>query len=123
MNAVGARVAGDFMWMFEVELSDGRSLQAYKHVDTRCYVHLAADGEAYFYESPDRYVSIPAWQIFAAVFRDLPRLGLVTKGQVIDSQAAVVRLCEGEPREASDGDGDTPEEVYADVYEDEHRDR
>jgi hypothetical protein len=84
------------MWMFEVELSDGRSLQAYKHIDTRCYVHLAADGQAYFYEHPHRHISIPLWEIFAAVFRTLPRLGGVTAGQILDSQAAVDRLYESE---------------------------
>jgi hypothetical protein len=93
VNAVGERVARDFMWMFEVELSDGTSLQAYKHVDTRRYVHLAADGQAYFYESPDRYVLIPAWEVFAAVFRTLHRLAGVTEGQILDSQNAVDRLC------------------------------
>jgi hypothetical protein len=94
VDAVDERVAGDFMWMFEVELSDGRSLQAYKHIDTRGYVHLAADGGAYFYEPPDRYVPIPTWRLFAAVFRALPRLGGVTEGQILDSRAAVDRLYE-----------------------------
>lgn len=41
--ALGLEVVGDFMWMFEVELDDGRRVQAYKHIDTRCYVHLDAD--------------------------------------------------------------------------------
>lgn len=93
VNAVGERVAGDFMWMFEVELSDGTSLQAYKHVDTRRYVHLAADGQAYYYVSPNRYVPIAAWEVFAAVFRTLPRLAGVTEGQILDSQNAIDRLC------------------------------
>jgi hypothetical protein len=99
VNAVGERVAGDFMWMFEVELSDGRSLQAYKHVDTRRYVHLAPDGQAYFYESPDRYVPISAGEIFAAVFRTLQGLGGVTEGQILDSRNAVDRLYEQESEE------------------------
>jgi hypothetical protein len=113
VDAVGERVARDFMWMFEVELSDGRSLQAYKHVDTRRYVHLAADGEAYFYEPPDRYVSIPTWEIFAAVFRTLPRLGGVTEGQILDSRAAVDRLYEGECDEARDLDAGPGAETAA----------
>jgi hypothetical protein len=96
VNAVGTRVAGDFMWMFEVELSDGRSLQAYKHRDTRCYVHLAAAGQTYFYDPPDRYVPIPAWRIFTAVFRMLPQLGGVTEGQILDSRNAVDSLYERE---------------------------
>jgi len=104
VNAVGERVTRDFMWMFEVELSDGRSLQAYKHVDTRRYVHLAASGEAYFYEPPGRYISIPAWEFFAAVFQTLPRLGGVTEGQILDSQAAVDRLYESECQGARDSE-------------------
>jgi hypothetical protein len=32
------------MWMFEVRLSDGTPLHAYKHIDTRRYLHLASDG-------------------------------------------------------------------------------
>jgi hypothetical protein len=101
-NAVGDRVARDFMWMFEVRLGDGRSLQAYKHIDTRRYVHLTADGQAYFYEHPERYVSIPPWEIFAAVFRTLPGLGGVTAGQILDSQAAVDRLHDRENQASSD---------------------
>jgi hypothetical protein len=99
VNAVGTRVAGDFMWMFEVELSDGRSLQAYKHVDTRGYAHLTANGEAYYYEPPDRHVPIPAWRVFSAVFRDLRGLAGVTEGQILDSRAAVERLYEGKTQE------------------------
>jgi hypothetical protein len=101
VNAVGERVAGDFMWMFEVELSDGRSLQAYKHVDTRCYAHLDDQGQAFYYEPSDRYVPISASTIFAAVFRDLHRLGGVTEGQILDSRNAVDRLYEREEERAA----------------------
>ena len=34
------------MWMFEVELEDGRKLHAYKHWWTRGYIHLTLDGRA-----------------------------------------------------------------------------
>jgi len=108
VNAVGERVAGDFMWMFEVELSDGRSLQAYKHVDTRCYVHLAADGQAHYYKEPNRYVPIPGWKIFTAVFRTPPRLGGVTEGQILDSRNAVDRLYERESHEKDAPDPASP---------------
>jgi hypothetical protein len=40
-----------FMWMFEVELEDGRRLHAYKHWWTRRYLHLAHDGRAFVYEN------------------------------------------------------------------------
>jgi hypothetical protein len=55
LDAVGELITGDFMWMHEVTLSDGTALHAYKHIDTRQYLHLTADGRAFVYESPDRY--------------------------------------------------------------------
>lgn len=48
-----ARVyVGEFMWMFEVELEGGKRLHAYKHVDTRRYLHLTEDGRALAYCGP-----------------------------------------------------------------------
>ena len=44
LDAVGEELTGDFMWMFEVRLLDGTPLQAYKHIDSRRYLHLAPDG-------------------------------------------------------------------------------
>lgn len=38
-----------FMWMYEVRLGDGSPLHAYKHVTTRRYLHLTADGRAFDY--------------------------------------------------------------------------
>jgi hypothetical protein len=111
VEAVGWRVAGDFMWMYEVELSDGRSLQVYKHVDTRRSVHLAADGQAYYYEPPDRYLPISAAQVFAAVFRELPRLGDVTEGQILDSRNAVDRLYDREDDDSGDPEAGPDAEV------------
>lgn len=92
LDAVGERVTGDFMWMFEVVLDDGTPLQAYKHIDTRRYVHLAPDGTAFFYEAPDRYRSIAAARVLAEVFTPLPGLSGVTDEQISESWAAVERL-------------------------------
>jgi hypothetical protein len=39
----------DFMWMFEVELESGLRLHAYKHVETRKYLHLDKEGRAFVY--------------------------------------------------------------------------
>jgi hypothetical protein len=95
LDAVGEEVTGDFMWMFEVELSNGMSLQAYKHVDTRRYIHLAADGTAFVFESPNWYRRVPAAVVLAAVFAPLDK-GLygVTDRQIEASWAAVERLAE-----------------------------
>jgi hypothetical protein len=52
----------DFMWMFEVELSDGTRLHAYKHQWTRRYIHLTPDGRAFAYEwRGDVEGDEPAW--------------------------------------------------------------
>lgn len=45
----------EFMWMFEVELDNGKRLQAYKHYWTRRYLHLDENGEAWFYRDDGRY--------------------------------------------------------------------
>jgi hypothetical protein len=66
LNLVGEEGAGDFMWMFEVELEDGRRVQAYKHIDTRRYIHAGADGAVYLYESPERYRVAPAVDVVRA---------------------------------------------------------
>jgi hypothetical protein len=80
------------MWMFEVELSDRRRLHAYKHIDTRRYIHLAADGKAFAYLSAEQYRPIPAADVLAAIFAPLPGLWGVTANQVAESWAAVARL-------------------------------
>ncbi len=48
INLVGNQVE-HFMWMFEVELEDGRHLHAYKHWWTRRYIHLTPEGCAFVY--------------------------------------------------------------------------
>jgi NAD(P)-dependent dehydrogenase (short-subunit alcohol dehydrogenase family) len=92
LDAVGEELTGDFMWMFEVELTNGSSLQAYKHIDTRRYVHLAPDGEAFVFEPPECYRSVPAADVLAAVFAPLPGLAGVTEEQIRASWEAVERL-------------------------------
>jgi hypothetical protein len=42
----------DFMWMFEVELESGLRLHAYKHIETRKYLHLDKEGRAFVYIPP-----------------------------------------------------------------------
>ena len=74
LDALGENVAADFMWMFEVELANGTRLQAYKHIDTRRYVHLDRDGAAFVFEPPDRYRTFPLADLLAQVFAPLSRL-------------------------------------------------
>ncbi len=61
-------LVGWFMWMHEVELADGRRLQAYKHVTTREYLHLTADGRAFEYRSGSRYREIDLEDAIVRVF-------------------------------------------------------
>ncbi len=52
----------DFMWMFEVELVGGTRLHAYKHWETRRYLHLSLDGRAFVYCEPSSYREVdPGW--------------------------------------------------------------
>lgn len=45
----------DFMWMFEVQLESGLRLHAYKHHETRKYLHLDTEGRAFAYIPPRRF--------------------------------------------------------------------
>jgi len=56
---VGEHLAGEFMWIYEIELAGGHgSLQAYKHRWTRRYLLLSADGHAMAYTADGRYRTI-----------------------------------------------------------------
>jgi hypothetical protein len=103
LEVVGEELTDGFMWMFEVELADGRLLQAYKHIDARRYVHLDPGGAAFVYESPDGYRHAPVADLLAAVFAPLPGLAGVTSEQIAASWAAVARL--------DDAGSDTPSDV------------
>jgi hypothetical protein len=103
LEVVGEQLTGAFMWMLEVELADGRLLQAYKHIDTRRYVHLDPAGAAFVYESPRGYRHAPVADVLAAVFAPLPGLAGVSSEQIAASWAAVARL--------DDAAGSTPADV------------
>lgn len=91
-DLVGEPVVADFMWMFEVELNDGSRLQAYKHIDTRRYIHLSSAGLAFAYRPPDHYGRVAAVGVLAEVFAPLPGLALVTQEQIEASRRVVERL-------------------------------
>jgi hypothetical protein len=77
LDLVGEELTGEFMWMFEVQVANDVPLQAYKHIETRGYLHLDPTGATYVYESPDWYRRIPIAKALAAVFRVsfVPSLG------------------------------------------------
>jgi hypothetical protein len=59
---------GWFMWMFEVELADGRKLHAYKHIVTRDYLHLTHDGRAFVFRPEHSYVEVDLEDAVAGLF-------------------------------------------------------
>ena len=60
---------GEFMWMFEVRTEDGERIDAYKHIDTRGYLHLDSRGNAYVYEDNERYRPVPLLYLLERVLR------------------------------------------------------
>lgn len=60
--------------MFAVDLANGRRIYAYKHIATRNYVHVSADGHAYVYMPDGRYREIdPLWLLDEALEKHQPR--------------------------------------------------
>jgi hypothetical protein len=68
----------DFMWMFEVELESGLRLHAYKHIETRKYLHLDQEGRAFVYlwseeisdkDEPGSYREVDPQRILREVLR------------------------------------------------------
>jgi hypothetical protein len=59
---------GWFMWMFEVELADGRKVHAYKHIVSRDYLHLTHDGRAFVFRPEHSYVEVDLEEAVAGLF-------------------------------------------------------
>jgi hypothetical protein len=70
---VGETLAGEFMWMFQVDLSDGTAVHAYKHIFTRRYLHLGEDGRTLAFTSSHRYRTVDPFDLLMAVFEDWER--------------------------------------------------
>jgi hypothetical protein len=68
---IGEIFASDFMWMYEVRLKDGTPIQAYKHIDTRRYIHLDSKGKAFSYEPESRYRPVEVERVLEEVYRPL----------------------------------------------------
>lgn len=60
LNLLGEQLVGDFMWMHELEMATGEHVHAYKHIDTRRYIHIGDRGRAYAYLPRGGYRVIPA---------------------------------------------------------------
>jgi hypothetical protein len=75
-SLVGLELCSQFMLMFDVHLSNGHTVRAFKHVITRGYLHLdrTEPGLAYWYTDSGRYRPVDLTTALLAVFRDLWRL-------------------------------------------------
>ena len=70
LELVGETLAPSFMWMHELMLEDGRTVQAYKHVHTRRYLFLAADSGALGRTTTGRYRPVDPLRALADVLED-----------------------------------------------------
>ncbi len=58
---LAGKQAEDFMLMFDVELTNGPRLTAFKHWLTRGHIHLARDGRAFVFEHDRKDLEKPGW--------------------------------------------------------------
>lgn len=72
-SIVGLELCSQFMQMFDVRLSNGHTVRAFKHITTRGYLHLdrTEPGLAYWYTDTGRYRPVDLKTALVAVFRDL----------------------------------------------------
>lgn len=89
-STLGEHIAEWFMWMHELRLIDGTALHAYKHVQTRRYLHLDPRGAAFAYLGDGDYTPIP---LPVAVTRVVPRCdwGLLSSQELEEIVAAAQR--------------------------------
>ena len=63
------------MWMSELRLDDGTRVDAYKHIDTRRYLHLSPSGQAFRYEPPGLYRAVVLPDAIELAFYGWQRVG------------------------------------------------
>ena len=68
VTLLGGQLAGWFMWTHELRLGDGTRVDAFKHVATRRYVHLAPDLRAFRYRPDGKYTQIELVPAIAEAF-------------------------------------------------------
>jgi hypothetical protein len=57
-RAVPAHLWGEFMWMYRIR-PEGRGIEAYKHRQTRRYLHLDHDGRAWQWKPDGTWTRVP----------------------------------------------------------------
>lgn len=91
IDAVGEDLAESFMWMFEIRLSDGRPLHAYKHIDTRGYVHLDGARNAFHYVGQDHYRRVQLADALEAALSPWWERLTASHEDIVASWAAIAR--------------------------------
>ena len=66
---IGGELPEWFMWMFEVQLTNGLVLNAYKHRMSREYMHLSRNGSCFDFRSPNRYFEVDLAMAIERAFR------------------------------------------------------
>jgi hypothetical protein len=89
-RAVGERLMSTFMWMYEIRTTDGGRIHAYKHIDTRRYLHLDDEGRAYEFVAEQRYRPIPLAEAIELAFASWHRVGASAE-ELADAAAAIDR--------------------------------
>ncbi len=87
LRIMDEELVGCFMWMFEIRTLANKPLHAYKHCDTRCYLHLDRQGRAYAYVPENSYRPLGLAVALEAVFSDWSRLGATVREARLARQA------------------------------------
>jgi hypothetical protein len=98
LDVVGEDLVGWFMWMFAARTRSGRTLQAYKHIGSRRYLHLDSAGAAYAYLTSGRYRPIDLADALEVVFEPWWSLGDAPVEDVVAAWAAIDRASESAAR-------------------------
>jgi hypothetical protein len=93
IRIVGPILVEMFMWMYVAELPDGSDLHAYKHVATRRYLFLTADGRCFAYVGRHRYREVD--DVRDAVHQALHTWESLLPGPTREERAALRALLAG----------------------------
>lgn len=89
--AVAREIVEWFMWMHEVELSDGTRIHAFKHCMTRRSLHLDTAGAAYEYTGPGRYRRGDLAELLEDTLLPLWDSALATPAEIATTAAVIDR--------------------------------
>jgi hypothetical protein len=74
LDLLGEQLVCEFMWMSQIDLADGTTVHAYKHILTRHYLHASEDGRTFAFTLSGRYRPTPPYDAMCAAFDDWERL-------------------------------------------------